>query len=97
MLYETLQSKSTKKRNEFVEHFHDQYGNQKDSFLEEEGRRYFLLYLWPIINGTETIMWKRVPAVLEEPTLLWTIGEISLLWKQRSGGGMNITPAESIR
>lgn len=36
----------------FVEHFHDLYGNQKDSFLEEEGRRYFLLYLRLIINGT---------------------------------------------
>lgn len=36
----------------FVEHFHDLYGNQKDTFLEEEGRRYFLLYLRPIINGT---------------------------------------------
>ncbi len=36
----------------FVLHFHDLYGNQKETFLEEEGRRYFLLYLRPIINGT---------------------------------------------
>ena len=36
----------------FAERFHELYGNQKDSFLEEEGRRYFLLYLRPIINGT---------------------------------------------
>lgn len=35
----------------FVLHFHDLYGNQKETFLEEEGRRYFLLYLRPIING----------------------------------------------
>lgn len=36
----------------FTEHFHDLYGNSKESFVEEEGRRYFLLYLRPIINGT---------------------------------------------
>lgn len=36
----------------FVEHFHDLYGHCKENFLEEEGRRYFLLYLRPIINGT---------------------------------------------
>lgn len=36
----------------FVLHFHELYGNRKEEFLEEEGRRYFLLYLRPIINGT---------------------------------------------
>lgn len=36
----------------FVLHFHELYGNKKETFLEEEGRRYFLLYLRPIINGT---------------------------------------------
>lgn len=36
----------------FVLHFHDLYGNRKETFLEEDGRRYFLLYLRPIINGT---------------------------------------------
>ena len=36
----------------FVIHFHDLYGNETDSFVEEVGRRYFLLYLKPIINGT---------------------------------------------
>lgn len=36
----------------FVEHFHELYGNKTETFLEEEGRRYFLLYLRPIINGT---------------------------------------------
>ena len=35
----------------FVAHFHDLYGNKNEEFLEEEGRRYFLLYLRPIING----------------------------------------------
>ncbi len=35
----------------FVEHFHSIYGEQKEVFNEEEGRRRFLLYLRPIING----------------------------------------------
>lgn len=36
----------------FVVHFHELYGERKQDFLEEEGRKYFLLYLRPIINGT---------------------------------------------
>ncbi|MBR2949793.1 MAG: AAA-like domain-containing protein [Lachnospiraceae bacterium] len=36
----------------FVMHFDELYGDQPDSFKEEDGRRYFLLYLRPIINGT---------------------------------------------
>lgn len=36
----------------FVVHFHEIYGECRENFLEEEGRRYFLLYLRPIINGT---------------------------------------------
>lgn len=36
----------------FVRHFDDVYGDQKQKFIEEDGRRYFLLYLKPIINGT---------------------------------------------
>lgn len=36
----------------FVIHFNDLYGDKQQSFLEEEGRRYFLLYLRPIINGS---------------------------------------------
>ncbi|MDE6219861.1 MAG: hypothetical protein K2G51_05425, partial [Lachnospiraceae bacterium] len=36
----------------FVEHFDDVYGDQDKRFLEEDGRRYFMLYLKPIINGT---------------------------------------------
>ena len=36
----------------FVLHFHELYGDREEEFLEEEGRRYFLLYLRPIINGT---------------------------------------------
>lgn len=36
----------------FVTHFDDIYGDQEDRFIEEDGRRYFLLYLKPIINGS---------------------------------------------
>ena len=35
----------------FVETFELLYGDQDDVFLEEVGRRYFLLFLKPIING----------------------------------------------
>jgi hypothetical protein len=36
----------------FVVHFHDLYGNSGETFIENDGRKYFLLYLRPIINGT---------------------------------------------
>lgn len=36
----------------FAVHFNDLYGDRSDKFKEEDGRRYFLLYLRPIINGT---------------------------------------------
>ena len=36
----------------FVIHFHELYGDSSEKFIEEEGRKYFLLYLRPIINGT---------------------------------------------
>ena len=35
----------------FVVHFNDLYGDRSETFIEEEGRKYFLLYLRPIING----------------------------------------------
>lgn len=35
----------------FVFHFNDIYGDRDERFLEEDGRRYFMLYLKPIING----------------------------------------------
>lgn len=36
----------------FVTHFDDVYGDRKQQFVEEDGRRYFLLYLKPILNGS---------------------------------------------
>lgn len=36
----------------FVQTFQDLYGNQPEKFHEEAGRKYFLLFLKPIINGT---------------------------------------------
>lgn len=35
----------------FMQHFHDIYGESTEKFVEENGRRIFLLYLKPIING----------------------------------------------
>lgn len=35
----------------FVLHFHDIYGEKDEKFVEEYGRKFFLLYLKPIING----------------------------------------------
>nr|WP_300846180.1 AAA-like domain-containing protein [uncultured Acetatifactor sp.] len=35
----------------FVVHFDDVYGDRGENFVEEDGRRYFMLYLKPIING----------------------------------------------
>ncbi len=36
----------------FVEHFTDIYGDNDEKFVEAYGRKFFLLYLKPIINGT---------------------------------------------
>lgn len=36
----------------FVEYFHEIYGENDDKFIENYGRKFFLLYLKPIINGT---------------------------------------------
>ena len=35
----------------FVETFDDLYGDRDEAFLEDVGRRYFMLFLKPIING----------------------------------------------
>lgn len=36
----------------FTEHFNELYHDSEESFVEDVGRKYFLLYLRPIINGT---------------------------------------------
>ena len=36
----------------FVEYFTDIYGENDEKFVEAYGRKFFLLYLKPIINGT---------------------------------------------
>lgn len=36
----------------FTEHFAELYGDSEEKFIEESGRKLFLLYLRPIINGT---------------------------------------------
>jgi len=36
----------------FVDYFHEIYGDNDEKFIEKYGRKFFLLYLKPIINGT---------------------------------------------
>ena len=36
----------------FVEHYTELFGDSHEKFLEDDGRRIFLLYVRPIINGT---------------------------------------------
>ena len=36
----------------FIVHFHDLYGQNSETFIEKTGRKFFLFYLKPIINGT---------------------------------------------
>ncbi len=36
----------------FILHFQELYGRQEADFYEADGRKYFLLYLKPVINGT---------------------------------------------
>lgn len=36
----------------FVTHFHDVYDMNDERFIEDNGRKFFLLYLKPVINGT---------------------------------------------
>lgn len=36
----------------FVEHYTELFGDYNETFLEDDGRRIFLLYIRPIINGT---------------------------------------------
>lgn len=36
----------------FVTHFHDVYDMGNERFIEDNGRKFFLLYLKPVINGT---------------------------------------------
>ena len=56
----------------FVETFDDLYGDRDETFLEDVGRRYFMLFLKPIINGvgncyveTETRSRERMDLVID--------------------------------
>ncbi len=35
----------------FIVHYHDIYGDKDERFHEREGRKYFMFYVKPIING----------------------------------------------
>lgn len=47
-----ITSKDRRVLEKFVEIFDYLYGDQDEAFLEKDGRKYFMLFLKPIINGT---------------------------------------------
>lgn len=56
----------------FTQHFTELYGNEDDKFIEDIGRKHFLLYLRPIINGvgnyyieTQTRDLKRTDVIVD--------------------------------
>lgn len=55
----------------FVEAFDDLYGDKDESFLEDAGRRYFMLFLKPIINGAGIVMWRQRPEIMRE--WIWSL------------------------
>ncbi|MDE6849784.1 MAG: DNA polymerase I, partial [Clostridia bacterium] len=63
----------------FVEHFNDIYGDNNEKFVEKYGRKFFLLYLKPIINGTgnyyleaQTRDARRTDVIVDYLSLLYT-------------------------
>lgn len=67
MIENKISSEASTEKNQFIEHghlnmekvlekfavhFNDIYGDKPDKFKEDDGRKLFLLYLRPIINGT---------------------------------------------
>lgn len=58
-------------KEKFVEHFEDLYQGCSDSFVEDMGRRLFLLYLRLIINGRGIIILRRGPKISAERMWWW--------------------------
>ena len=54
----------------FAEHFTEIYGKQNEKFYEDTGRRYFLLYLKPIINGTGNYYIEAQPRNMERTDVI---------------------------
>lgn len=64
----------------FTEHFTDLYGHKGEKFIEEEGRKYFLLYLRPIINGVGNYSMEALTRSLNRTDLsVYYNGEIFLI------------------
>ena len=81
----------------FIRHFNDIYGSQPDKFKEEDGRKLFLLYLRPIINGTgnyyieaQTRDQKRTDVIVDY------LGKQYIV-ELKSGVARNTTPKEKNR
>ncbi|MCC8106167.1 MAG: ATP-binding protein [Clostridiales bacterium] len=54
----------------FTEYFDDIYGDCDQTFVEEDGRRYFMLFLKPIINGTGNYYVEALTRNLERTDLI---------------------------
>lgn len=64
----------------FTEHFTELYGRKGEKFMEEEGRKYFLLYLRPIINGVGNYSMEAVTRSLNRTDLIvYYHGEIFVI------------------
>jgi len=64
----------------FTEHFTELYGNRGERFIEDEGRKYFLLYLRPIINGEGNYSMEALTRSLTRTDLMvYYRGEIFLI------------------
>ena len=77
----------------FVRHFDDLYGDKTDRFKEEDGRRYFLLYLKPIINGTGNYYIESRTRNMKRTDVIVDYAGNSLSLNLKSGVGMLITSA----
>ena len=77
----------------FVRHFDDLYGDKTDRFKEEDGRRYFLLYLKPIINGTGNYYIESRTRNMKRTDVIVDYAGNSLSLNLKSGVEMLITRA----
>ena len=64
---------------------------EEGRFAEFDGRRQFLLYLKPIINGTGTTTWRPRLATRRAPTSSWTISASASWWSSRCGAAVVAT------
>ena len=62
----------------FVEYFDDIYGDRDEKFLEADARRYFMLFLKPIINGTGNYYIEARTRIDEQTDMIIGVKEVVL-------------------